>query len=107
MTVGKNVKVNGYLIFSKIVDQYKHLYSFCEQHNISYQTINNIVYGKTKALRAETLIQVAAALYCSPQDLALEPLVKEPKAPKKLNKYEENLNALLAELNLIEEAEVR
>jgi hypothetical protein len=89
------------------VDSYKHLCAFCEAHpHISYQTINNIVYGKTKALRAETLIQVAAALKVSPQDLALESLVKEPKAPKKPNKYEENLIALLAELNL-EELEAR
>jgi DNA-binding Xre family transcriptional regulator len=95
-TVGKNIKVDGYKIFCKIIDNYKHIITFCEEHNLSYQTINNIIYGRTKALRAETLIQVAAALHCSPADLALETLEKEVK----VNKYEENFKNLMEELGL-------
>lgn len=97
-TVGRNVAVDGWKIFCKIVDKYKHLYAFCEKHNISYQTMTNIVSGKTKALRAETLVKVASALECSASELILN-LQKPEKVEKKDNNLE-NLKRIIEELEL-------
>jgi hypothetical protein len=92
MTVGKNVKVNGSLIYSKILESYKNIYCFCQKYGIRYQTIVNIITGRTKALRAETLIQIAGFLECCPQEFMLEPL---PQKEKRLKKNFKNLISAL------------
>ena len=95
MATERNVRVDGWKIFCKIVDKYKHVYQFCEEHNISYQTIVNITSGKTKALRSITLVKVAAALECSASEL----IIATPKE-EKIDKNAENLKRLIEELGL-------
>jgi hypothetical protein len=56
-TGGRNVPVDAYKIFSKIIDKYKHVYMFSEEHGISYATLTQLFSGKTKSLRAETVVK--------------------------------------------------
>jgi DNA-binding Xre family transcriptional regulator len=96
MATERNVRVDGWKIFCKIVDKYKHVFAFCEANGISYQTMMNITSGKTKALRSITLVKVAAALECS----ALELIIKQEEKVVKADKNTENLLKLIEELGL-------
>lgn len=97
--MGKNVKVDAYKIFSKIVDKYKHVHNFTEAFpEISYVTLCQLFSGKTKALRSETVVKIATALECS----ATEFVIYTPKVEKekKVDKNLENLQKLCEELGV-------
>ena len=67
--VGKNVKVDGYVIFRKIMDSHKSVHDFCTKYGFTYVTFNKLFKDGLAVLRAETLIMVAAALECSVTEL--------------------------------------
>lgn len=97
--VGKNVRVDAYKIFSRIVDKHKHVHCFTEAHpEISYATLCQLFAGKTTAMRAETVVKLAGALECPVSELVIPNSVPEKKETS--NKNTEGLRQLIAEMGL-------
>ena len=89
--VGKNVRVDSYAIFCKIVDAHKNVHEFCIKNDLTYVTFNKLFNGESSVLRAETLIKVAAALGCSVTELIAKGEVLEK--PKKKGVDQEVMDA--------------
>jgi DNA-binding Xre family transcriptional regulator len=97
--MGRNVKVDAYKIFSKIVDKYKHVHSFTEAHpEISYVTLCQLFSGKTKSLRSETVVKIASALECAASEFVI--YIPKVEKVKKVDQNAENLKRLIEELGL-------
>lgn len=97
-TVGRNVAVNTYKIYCKIIDKYKHVYMFSEVSGISYATLTQLFAGKTKSMRAETVVKLAGALECPVSEIVIQ--TQKPEKKKVDNKAMENLLLLIEELGL-------
>ena len=96
---GRNVKVDAYKIFSKIVDKYKHVHNFTEAFpDISYVTLCQLFSGKTKSMRSVTVVKIAAALECSASEIVIS--TPKPEKVVKVDKNLENLQKLIEELGL-------
>jgi DNA-binding Xre family transcriptional regulator len=80
--VGKNVKVDTYAIFCKVVDSHKNVHEFCAKNDLSYVTFHKLFNDDATTLRAETLIKVASALGCSVMELIAKGEVLKKKEKK-------------------------
>jgi DNA-binding Xre family transcriptional regulator len=72
MTMGKNIKIDPAKLRAKILEKHKNVFQFCSTFSVDQVTISNILTGRTKSLRSETVVKLSGYLECNQSDLVLE-----------------------------------